>query len=342
MSIKKLDDGQYQVDIRPNGREGRRIRRKFDRKAEAEAFQRYVLTNANNKEWAEKRADRRTLTELLNVWWLFYGQSQENGTIEKRHLKKTIKALGDITVNKLNKRVLTLHRSQRLTDGISASTINRDMYRLSGMFTALIELNEFSGLNPVRGLAPLAEKNPEMTFLDMDEINDLLSSTEGDDRLFALISLSTGGRWSEVYSLKRTLMTRGRVTFLKTKNGKKRVVPISDELEREVKENAEGNDDGTLFNVDYEKFCGILRRVKPDLPRGQATHVLRHTFASHFMMNGGNIIALQQILGHASIQQTMAYAHLAPDYLQNAIALNPLGGSTHAKERPHPVHTLAI
>lgn len=42
--------------------------------------------------------------------------------------------------------------------------------------------------------------------------------------------------------------------------------------------------------------------------------------------NGGNIIALQQILGHASIQQTMAYAHLAPDYLQNAVALNPLKG----------------
>ncbi|MCV5261954.1 tyrosine-type recombinase/integrase, partial [Escherichia coli] len=58
----------------------------------------------------------------------------------------------------------------------------------------------------------------------------------------------------------------------------------------------------------------------------QATHILRHTFASHCMMNGGNIIALQQILGHASIQQTMAYAHLAPDYLQNAVALNPLKG----------------
>ena len=81
-----------------------------------------------------------------------------------------------------------------------------------------------------------------------------------------------------------------------------------------------------MFKVDYEKFCGILRRVKPDIPPNQATHILRHTFASHFMMNGGNIIALQQILGHASIQQTMAYAHLAPDYLLNAVALNPLNG----------------
>ncbi|EHY67660.1 hypothetical protein SEHO0A_04144 [Salmonella enterica subsp. houtenae str. ATCC BAA-1581] len=44
------------------------------------------------------------------------------------------------------------------------------------------------------------------------------------------------------------------------------------------------------------------------------------------MMNGGNIITLQQILGHPSIPQTMAQAHLAPDYLQNAVALNPLNG----------------
>lgn len=73
-------------------------------------------------------------------------------------------------------------------------------------------------------------------------------------------------------------------------------------------------------------FTGILRRVKPDIPPNQATHILRHTFASHFMMNGGKIIALQQILGHPSIPQTMAQAHLAPDYLQNAVALNPLNG----------------
>ncbi|MNT76632.1 Tyrosine recombinase XerD [compost metagenome] len=70
----------------------------------------------------------------------------------------------------------------------------------------------------------------------------------------------------------------------------------------------------------------VLREVKPDLPQGQASHVLRHTFATHFMANGGNIITLQRILGHANIQQTMTYAHFAPDYLQDAITFNPLRG----------------
>jgi site-specific recombinase XerC len=44
-------------------------------------------------------------------------------------------------------------------------------------------------------------------------------------------------------------------------------------------------------------------------------HALRHTFASHFIMSGGNILALQKILGHADISQTMVYAHLGDDYL---------------------------
>nr|OED53629.1 hypothetical protein BEI47_17715 [Aliivibrio fischeri] len=56
----------------------------------------------------------------------------------------------------------------------------------------------------------------------------------------------------------------------------------------------------------------------PDLPKGQATHVLRHTFASHFMMNGRNIIVLQKILGHVDIKQTMVYAHFSPDHLNDA------------------------
>ena len=67
------------------------------------------------------------------------------------------------------------------------------------------------------------------------------------------------------------------------------------------------------------------------------THVLRHTFASHFMMNGGNILALQKILGHSSLTMAMRYAHLAPDHLQEATALNPLAmlDETFARES-HP------
>ncbi|ASG46687.1 integrase [Escherichia coli] len=322
MSIKKLEGGQYEVDVWPRGRNGKRIRRRFEKKQEAVLFERYVLANADKKEWLGASVDRRTLSELLDTWWLLYGQTQENGEIEKRHLNKTIRALGDPAVNRLNKRMIAQHRSQRLEDGISAATINRDIYRLSGMFSTLIKLEEFRKENPCKGLEPLKEAPPAMTYLAKSEISKLLDTLTGDDRRVALLCLSTGARWGEGSTLRGEQVNHGRVTFLKTKNGKKRTVPISEELEKEIKT----SDTGPLFKVDYENFCERLRLVKPDLPRGQATHVLRHTFASWFMMNGGNIIALQQILGHASIQQTMVYAHLAPDYLQHAVTLNPLGG----------------
>ena len=48
-------------------------------------------------------------------------------------------------------------------------------------------------------------------------------------------------------------------------------------------------------------------------------HALRHTFASHFVMSGGNILALQKILGHEKIEMTLVYAHLAPDFLSSEL-----------------------
>ncbi len=161
-----------------------------------------------------------------------------------------------------------------------------------------------------------------MAFLNKAESALLLKSFTGEDLLVALLGISTGGRWSELATLKPAQIVNGRVTFLKIKNAKKRTVPISSELESLIKKNTSGN----LFNVDYVSFCKVLKMVKPDIPANQATHILRHTFASHVMVNGGNINSLQQILGHANIQQTMTYAHLSPEYLQNDVTLNPLSG----------------
>jgi hypothetical protein len=49
-------------------------------------------------------------------------------------------------------------------------------------------------------------------------------------------------------------------------------------------------------------------------------HALRHTFASHFMMAGGNILTLQKLLGHSTLTMTMRYAHLAPDFMAAEVA----------------------
>ena len=48
-------------------------------------------------------------------------------------------------------------------------------------------------------------------------------------------------------------------------------------------------------------------------------HDLRHHFASWFVMRGGSLQALKEILGHSDLKMTVRYAHLAPDHLRNEI-----------------------
>jgi site-specific recombinase XerD len=71
-------------------------------------------------------------------------------------------------------------------------------------------------------------------------------------------------------------------------------------------------------------FRRALARTGIELPKGQAAHALRHTFASHFVMNGGNILTLQKVLGHSTINMTMRYAHLASGHLLEVLKLQPL------------------
>jgi site-specific recombinase XerD len=323
MSIKKLDDGQYQVDVRPQGRKGTRIRRKFVKKHEATAFERHVLANQHDKAWLSKPKDARPVSELIRLWWSYHGQHEKWGAVTKTRLDLVDRSLGSVCAFQLDAVRIAAYRSQQLMKGNKASTINRELARLSGMFTALIDSGLFHGDNPLGEMHKLKISPTAMSYLTQAEIKALLVRFEGNNHKIVVFCLSTGARWSEAVELQADHVVSRRAIFVKTKNGRQRVVPISAELEEFIR----GDGQGLVFpGADYDQIRRALREIKPMLPKGQALHVLRHTYATHFMINGGNIITLQRILGHATIQQTMAYAHFAPDYLQDAVTLNPLGG----------------
>lgn len=333
MSVKKLDDGRYLLDIRPQGRKGKRVRKVFDKKSVAIATERYIMANAEKREYIQGCRDRRTLGDLLDLWWMYHGQHRRRAEGDKKQLESILRELGfDSLAVETDKLKIIAWRAQRLKEGLKPSSANRYINRLSGMFTQLIKIGLWKHEHPVRGISRLYVIPGEMTFLSKRETTALLDVLEGDYYRVALLCLSTGARWGEASVLRGEQVVHNRVTFLETKNGKKRTIPVSQVVFDAVKT----RETGLLFDVKYPLFCQILKQVKPDLPRGQAAHVLRHTFASHFVMNGGNIIALQRILGHATIQQTMTYAHLAPDYLQDAVALNPVAGVTLNSCVPNP------
>lgn len=102
-----------------------------------------------------------------------------------------------------------------------------------------------------------------------------------------------------------------------TKNGKIRQLPLTKELAEEIREN-------TPLKDGYSTFGRVIKDLDIETPKGQLTHILRHSFASHFMMNGGDILTLQKTLGHSDLKMTMRYAHLSPKHLEKIIKLNPV------------------
>lgn len=324
MTVSKLEDGRYLVDLRPQGRSGKRLRRRFDTKAEALRFERWAITNYNNKDWlAGNVKDERTLEELIDAWSKYHGQSLKSGETIRGELNRICCELGNPCVGDISKTMFTEYRASRLLAGISPVTVNREQALFSGIFTALIKAGQYAQSNPLSGLPRAKTTENEKTFLTFGQIDRLLLSLDGDNLRVAKFALSTGARWDEAARMQRPRILKYKAVFTDTKNGKNRTVPISATLHDEITRNRKS---GNIFpDANYATFRKTLKGLF-DLPDGQATHVLRHTFASHFIMNGGNILTLQKILGHASINQTMVYAHLAPDYLQDAVRLNPLGG----------------
>lgn len=167
-----------------------------------------------------------------------------------------------------------------------------------------------------------------MGYLDHDQIRAIFTelrerTTNPQALLVARLSLETGARWSEAESLTLDRLKPYRVTYDQTKSGKKRTVPISKDLYKTIKKHLE--EQGSFGTSTISAFRRAVDRSDIQLPQGQCAHILRHTFASHFMMSGGDILVLQRVLGHATINMTMRYSHLSPDHLNSVSEFNLFG-----------------
>lgn len=217
------------------------------------------------------------------------------------------------------------YRALRMdVDGVSANTVNHEPAYLKAVFNELDRAGEWSGGNPFKKLKPIKFDEIEIAGLTTEQIIDLLQELElsrNDSALIVTrICLATGARWGEAEGLTANQFRAGRITFNKTKSGKVRSVPYRDQ----VIDNYVSDKTGRLFSSCSGAFRKAVERSEIELPPGQLTHVCRHTFASHYLMNGGDILTLQKILEHSSLTMTMRYAHFAPDHLADVPEKGPL------------------
>jgi len=317
--INKSDDG-YLVDIRPQGRKGRRFRKKLSSKSEAVAYERYIMAEYAAAEPWQNTVDKRRLSELCETWFELHGQHLKSGAKRMTEYKKACDLLGNPMAKDFTSSDFTRFRAERIKK-VSANTANHDLINFRSLFNELKRLGEWKFPNPVEGIRRLKMDERELEYLGDDQIDVLLAeldkSPSSHARITARVCLATGARWGEAATLLSKDAHNGKVHYSGTKSGKNRSIPISAELEKLILENVPLVDG-------LNTFKRAVKKLEFKLPKGQLTHILRHTFASHFMINGGNIITLQRILGHGSLAMTVRYAHLSPDHLSEALEFNPL------------------
>lgn len=144
-------------------------------------------------------------------------------------------------------------------------------------------------------------------------------------RMIVLTALTTGMRASEVFGLRWPDVMYGEgllAVRAKLKGGKMRYVPLLPEVAGELKRYPVVISDDRVFPPRKGaygnrrrlegSFEDLLRRAKISNFR---FHDLRHTFASWYMMNGGDLYELAKILGHSNIKMTERYAKLGRKHI---------------------------
>ena len=138
-----------------------------------------------------------------------------------------------------------------------------------------------------------------------------------------------GLRWSDVDLNRRIISVRRSYAGL-TKSSKHRTVPVAPALAVMLKAHRMADpwkvdlvfpdDSGEMYSIESKVLQDVLERALSRIghPRIRV-HDLRHTFASHFVMSGGDIFTLQRILGHSTpVITSDTYAHLSPDHMASA------------------------
>ncbi|OED44132.1 hypothetical protein ACH42_08260 [Endozoicomonas sp. (ex Bugula neritina AB1)] len=329
--IKDSVKGKWKLDVRV-GKENKRYRKWFETKRECTEYIDFLKRRyEEGKPWKGEEEDRRHLEVLIDIWFNAKGCHLADGERQKRVLKSISLILGNpvarnLTVRDFNEYKAIKKSKRGRNRPVMDKTINNHLAYLRAMYSTLIKTKDIKYRNPLEDAEMIKTQQPELAYLTSQQVQELLREIDKGCinphvKYITRLCLSTGARWGEVESRALYHLKDNRIEYSNTKGKKTRTIPVEPELFGKVYEHLREN---KRFTSSLSAFRRALRRSGLELPKGQASHVLRHTFASHFMMNGGNILVLQKILGHSDIAMTMKYAKFDPSHLQDATRLNPL------------------
>jgi integrase len=217
---------------------------------------------------------------------------------------------------------------------IAPATINRELACLKTLFSKAVEWGRIEK-NTVRTVKKFKEDNVRERILTAEEAQRLIESASASIRPVLIIALNTGMRKNEILCLKWANVDylRGYILIETSKSGKSRKIPMNGAVSSALmglphvaefvfynpETKAPIKDIKTAFKAACRKAKANPKDEKDPGIVGLRLHDLRHTAATWMIQAGVDIVTVSRILGHASIQMTMRYAHPTPENMRQAV-----------------------
>ncbi|WP_263351025.1 tyrosine-type recombinase/integrase [Acidicapsa acidisoli] len=362
MSIKKKADGLYLVRWREGGRYrslqvngGLELAKKIERKK--------LSARDENRHLDVKKEINYRMSYLIDRYWDIFGSKKASADREISIVEGIRAELGRLFVREADGAAMQ-RWYENLTGkrGLAANTAVRHFNVMHHMMEKAATIwSKDTGIekNPADMVEVLRPDDTRERFLSKEELERLkvaldermlqkgtkdLNRTNLRMRLIVLIALATGMRSTEIHRLcwSDVMFGEGLIAVrARLKKGKVRYVPMAPQLAEELRSYPVVENEDRLFPPTRGKsksgrqrlegsFEDLLLRVRI---RHFRFHDLRHTFASWYMMIGGDLYELAKILGHANIKMTERYAKLGRAHIAKtgvtAKAILDLLGSSH-------------
>jgi integrase len=349
MSIKKVtrDDGvRYQVYGRRDGKKVYVSTHTSRREAiEADEDFRTTQRKIERGELAPEHDSKRTYGAAAKLWLesLAASGARSHEEYEQRNELYLLPMFKDVPITEIRKSNVLAWRDD-LVERMSAASVNSITGTLSAAFSWFVG-RDWIEHNPCAGVKRLKQDSRVFPWIDSPEaITRLLGECPVSVRSIAAVLVGTGMRldealhlhWDDI-DLEHRLITvhrgrKGQRPTGTTKSGKARRVPIFDSVMPVLKAMKLARGPSAVLWPSTARIR-LGRKPPPDRPMSQSSvrkpfkdavtraglpkelrlHDLRHTFASLFLVDGGDIFKLSRILGHHSVVITeRTYAHLKP------------------------------
>ena len=317
-TVQKRGPYQWRVQIRKKGHPP--LTRTFDVRSEADAWARQVEGEMDRGLFvSRKEAENTTLSEALDRYEREVSsqkRSSDQDRIYVRYWKKT--GLAARNLASIQGKDLAAWRDERLL-AVKPATVDRELRIISHLFTIAVKEWGMAGLvNPVSQIRKPKLPPGRDRRLFPGELEKILANTESphlsDIVRFALETAMRRGEiagmtWEMLDLKKRT------VTLPETKNGEKRIVPLSTEAIR-ILSGIPRRLDGSVWGITEDPitraFVRACQRAKVD---GLTFHDLRHEATSRLFEKGFNPMEVAAITGHKTLQMLKRYTHLKAEDL---------------------------